>query len=120
MNNYDVFGLLTTETWSDQLEIVAVELITQQQARCILCVRYKLPNCDHDKWRSLFESLLQVAEKYEKIITGDFNFPELDRNCSTSSSQNISESSMQFHDLISDFFLEQVNPFLSGKTTSLT
>ena len=70
------FNTVTTGAWSDQLEIVAVELVTREQARCILCVCYKPPNYDHDEWHSLFESFLQVAEKYEKIIiTGDFNFP---------------------------------------------
>ena len=89
------FNTVTTGAWSDQLESVAVELVTREQARCILCVCYKPPNYDHNEWHSLFESFLQVAEKYEKIIiTGDFNFPELDWNCNTSSSQSDSEISL--------------------------
>ena len=107
-------------TWSDQLEIVAAELVTREKEKCILCVCYKPPNCDHDEWRSLFESFLQVAEKYEKIIiTGDFNFPELEWNSNTSSSQNVSVNSVQFRDLVSDFFLEQVNLFPTRKNNIL-
>jgi hypothetical protein len=51
-----------------------------------------------------------VAEKYEKVfITGDFNFPELTWN-SDLTSQNAPPSSIQFRDIVYDFFLEQVNP----------
>ena len=90
---------------TEQLEIVAAELVTRVKEKCILCVCYKPPNCDHDEWRSLFESFLQVANKYEKIIiTGDFNFPELDWNSNTSSCQNVSVNSVQFRDLVSGFF----------------
>ena len=52
-----------------------------------------------------------MAEKYENIfITGDFHFPELTWN-SDLTSQNVSPRSIEFRDLVNEFFLEQVNPY---------
>lgn len=103
---------VTSAIWSDRLEIVAVELETRGPKKCLMCVCYRPPNCDLVEWLSLFESFLQVAENYEKIIiTGDFNFPELNWNSDATSSQTVSGSSVEFRDLIYDFFLEQVNPY---------
>jgi aminoglycoside/choline kinase family phosphotransferase len=73
----------------------------------------QITNSDLNDWLDLFTSLLQVAEKYEKIlITGDFNFPDLIWDCDNAF-QTLSSSSIQFRDLIQDFFLEQVSLFLT-------
>jgi exonuclease III len=83
-------------TWSDHLEILAIELLTAKPNKCLLCVCYRPPNSDLNDWLDLFTSFLQVAEKYEKIlITGDFNFPDLIWNCDNAS-QTLSSSSIQF------------------------
>ena len=100
-------------TWSNDLEILVIELLTVEPNKCLLCVCYKSPNSDLNDWLDLFMSLLQVAEKYEKIlITGDFNFPDLIWDCDNAF-QTLSSSSIQFRDLIQDFFLEQVSLFLT-------
>ena len=98
---------------SDHLEILANELLSAKPNMCLLCVCYRPPSSDLNDWLDLYTSFLQVSEKYEKIlVTGNFNFPDLIWN-RDNASQTLSSSYIQFRDLIQDFFLEQVNPFLT-------
>jgi hypothetical protein len=104
------FNKINSAPWSDNLEILAIELLTDKLNKCLLCVCYRPPNSDLNEWFNLFASFLLFAEKYEKILLlGDFIFPDLVWNCGNAS-QNLSSSSVEFRDLVYDFFLEQVNP----------
>ncbi len=78
------FNKINSAPWSDNLEILAIELLTDRDKldKCLLCVCYRPPNSDLNEWFNLFASFLQFAEKYEKILLlGDFNFPDLVWNC---------------------------------------
>ena len=73
------YDRVSSGSWADKLEILAIEIKTRQTNKCLLCVCYRPPaNCDLREWLDLFTSFLLEAEKYEKvIITGDFNFPQI-------------------------------------------
>ncbi len=69
------FNKINSATWSDNLEILAIELLTHKLNKCLLCVCYRPPNSDLNDWFNLFASFLLFAEKYEKILfIGGFHF----------------------------------------------
>ncbi len=105
------YNRITSRNWSDDWEIIAVELTDNTSKKTLLSVCYRPPNCNLAEWFDLLTSFLQVTENYEKvIITGDFNFADLTWG-STITSNIISAKlySTEFRELIYDFFLQQIN-----------
>ena len=108
------YNRVNSGSWSDHLEILSIEIESHTPNKCLLCVCYRPPNGDLNEWLSYFTLFLQVAEKYEKVlITGDFNFPELTWN-SDLTSQNAPPSSIEFRDLVYDFFLNKLTRIRRG------
>ena len=109
------FNKINPAPWSDNLEILATEHLTDKLNKCLLCVCYRPPNSDLNEWFNLFASFLLFAEKYEKILScirfGLYLIlvHDLVWNCGNAS-QNLSSTSVEFRDLVYDFFLEKVNP----------
>ena len=104
------YNRITSSVWSDRMEIIAVELESQRNKKCLACVCYRPPNCDLKDWLNLFAAFLQVADNYQKIlITGDFNFPDLTWNSNIMHTPIISSASKDFQEIVYDFFLQQMN-----------
>ena len=100
-------------SWSDRLELIAIELEMANSKKALFCVCYRLPSCDINEWLELFTSFLETTSHYDKVfITGDFNFPDLTWNStrvSFSPERSSSAGSAEFKELTFDFFLHQIN-----------
>lgn len=84
--------------------------------KSLVCVCYRPPSCDLDEWLKLFTAFLETTSlRYEKVlITGDFNFPDLILNStllSDSAEKTVSFGSVEFREIILDFYLQQINIF---------
>jgi len=100
-----------TWVWSKELEIAAVEIELINTKKTLICVCYRPPSVNINEWLCLFSSFLESSSSYESIlICGDFNFPDLYWNSDfVFQSQDISSGSTDFRELISYFFLQQIN-----------
>ena len=105
------YNLVSPGAWSRELEIATVEIELINTKKTLICVCYRPPSVDINESLCLFTSFLESSSTYESIlICGDFNFPDLYWNSDfVSQFQDISSGSTDFRELISDFFLQQIN-----------
>ena len=67
--------------WSDQIELIAVQVELANSKKCLVCVCYRPPSCNLEKRLHLLSSFLQETSRYDKVlIAGNFNFPDLTWN----------------------------------------
>lgn len=111
LRNNIPYNLVSPGAWSRELEIAAVEIELINTKKTLICVCYRPPCVDINEWLCLFTSFLESSSTYESIlICGDFNFPDLYWNSDfVFQFQDISSGSTDFRELISDFFLQQIN-----------
>ena len=95
-----------------EAEMLALEICLTHKIRVVVAVFYRSPNSDADTF--LFQ-LRQFLDKYSRtgllnlIVTGDFNFPNIDWY--TGSSFRSDPSADEFCNILGDFFLIQKNMF---------
>ena len=93
-----------------EAEILVLEICLTHKIRVVVAVFYRSPNSDSDTF--LFQ-LRQFLDKYSRtglsnlIVTGDFNFPNID--WSTGSPFRSDSSTEELCNILGDFFLIQKN-----------
>ena len=101
--------------WSDQLELIALQVELADSKKCLVCVCYRPPSCNLEEWLHLFSSFPQETSRYDKVlIAGDFSFPDLTWNSTfvpAISGKSISAGSPEFREVCFDFFLHQINMY---------
>ena len=101
--------------WSDQLELIALQVELAYSKKCFVCVCYRPPSSNLEEWLHLFSSFLQETSRCDKVlIAGDFNFPDLMWNSTfvpAISGKSISAGSSEFREVCFDFFLHQINMY---------
>ena len=91
-------------------EMLALEICLTHKIRVVVAVFYRSPNSDADTFLS---QLRQFLDKYSRtglsnlIVTGDFNFPNIDWY--TGSPFRSDPSTEEFCNILGDFFLIQKN-----------
>ena len=99
------------------LEIALVELTTMSDMNVLVGSCYRPRNADKT-WIENFDNLLNdVCTRHSKIVlAGDFNFP---RACWNSNENSTSINEKSFIKILDDYFLEQLNKFLTRENNIL-
>ena len=93
---------------SNFLESVWVDVNINKQDKILIGGIYRSPNSEHDNTQILFDLINSACQEKckQKIIVGDFNFPEIDwSNWMTTTNEN--HNSFRFLECLRDNHLEQ-------------
>ena len=89
-------------------EVIACEVVTNNDINLIIACVYHSPNSTADNTNSLNQTLRALAERYYSnlVVLGDFNYSKIDStHCKTTS--NTTDPNFMFLDTIRDCFLQQ-------------
>ena len=89
-------------------EVIACEVVTNNDNGLIIACVYRSPNSTTDNTNSLNRTLRALAERYYSnlVVLGDFSYPKRDwTHCTTTSNTN--DPNFMFLEVIRDYFLQQ-------------
>ena len=90
------------------LEIVAVDILTNSHSHLLVCSCYRPPN-SNGNWLTEFNNFLgDIRNNYDDVIlAGDVNFPNINWQCDADVANE--GQCHEFSEILKDYFLSQIN-----------